>query len=218
MAAVHLSYPKFRPREHPELDIVHATPEWVRPESDLTAEEIARLSLTQWRVEMSAAGKRERQGRAGGTDAAAGLLEETARAASEHLEWGLLFTRSLLEDGLFDHPVWPGILAAWGDRAFLPEEWKKMLKVLDHFSLLATQTWGVVEVVRGRIKQKNPKATQPMLRSGLRIAERLLPLAEEISFTMLSENQDWLGQAINHPGGQLAEFLVAATGELLGAS
>jgi len=56
-----------------------------------------------------------------------------------------------------------------------------------------------------------------MLRIGLGLAEKLLPLAEEIPFGILLENEDWLEQAINHPGGELAEFAVLVIGELLGS-
>lgn len=213
-AAVYQSHPEFQPRGHPELDIEHAKAGWIRSESILTSEEIARLFLPQWLEEMEASSERDRQGRFD-TDHVGGFLEETARAASEHLEWGLSFTRSLLESGLFDHQVWPRILTAWGDRAFKPGEWRKVLSVLDHPRLLVAQTWGVTEVVRGRVKEKHPKATEPMVRSGLSLAEKLLPMAEEIPFAILSENEDWLGQAINHPGGQLAEFLILAIGKLL---
>ncbi|HEX3552047.1 MAG TPA: SIR2 family protein [Thermoanaerobaculia bacterium] len=212
IATIHQSYPEFQPRDHPELDIVHGEVGWVRPVSALTSQEIARLSLPEWLVEMAAASKRQE----GFKDHVKGFLEETARAAREDLEWGLTFARGLLENGQVDHQVWEELLNAWGDRAFKPGEWKRVLSVLDHPQLLAAQTWGVTNVVRGRAKQKDPKATEAMLRSSLRLAEKLLPLAESISFSLLSENVDWLSQAINHPGGQLAEFLIPSIGELLG--
>lgn len=215
IVAVHQIYPEFQPRDHPELDIVHEEAQWVQATSRLKSGEIARLSLSQWLEEMEASTRRQRK-ESFARDLVRGFLEETARASSENLEWGLSFTRGLLENGLLDYQVWPGILTAWGDRAFRPGEWKKVLSVLDHPELLATQTRGVTEVVRGRVKQSDP--TGAMLRSSLRLAERLLLLAEEIPFALLSPEEDWLAQAINHPGGQLAEFLILAIGELLGPS
>jgi hypothetical protein len=215
IAAVHQDYPEFQPRSRPELDFGPIESGWIRPESTLTSIEIARLSLTQWLEEFEASRERERRGRFS-IDHVRGFLEETARAASEHLEWGLSFTLSLLERGLQDHQVWSGILTTWGDRAFTPSEWRSVLGVLNDPRLLEAQTWGVADVVRGRVKQREPEATGAMLRSGLRLAEKLLPHADAIPFSLLGENEDWLAQAINHPGGQLAEFLIQATGELLG--
>jgi len=215
MAVVHQIYPDFKPRGHPELDTGYIEAGWVRPESALTSQEIACLSLPQWLEELEASRERDRQGRFD-IDYRRGFLEDTARASNEYLEWGLSFARDLLENDLFDHQVWSGILTVWGDRAFIPSEWKKVLSVLDHPQLLAGQAGGVTEVVRGRAKQRDPKATRTMLRSALGLAEKLLPLAEAIPFALLSENDDWLAQAINHPGGQLAEFLIQAAGELIG--
>ena len=217
IAVVHQSYPEFQPRGHPELDIEHVEAGWVRPESSLTSMEIARLSLPQWLAELEASRERGRLGRFD-IDYVRGFLEETARTASEYLEWGLSFTRDLLESGLLDHQVWPDILTAWGNRAFIPGEWRKLLSVLDDPGLLAAQTWGVADIVQGRVKQREPKATKAMLRSALRLAEKLLPLSEAVPFSLLGENEDWLAQAINHPGGKLAEFLIQAIGELLGPS
>lgn len=210
---IHRSYPEFQPQDHPEIGVGHVQTGWVRPESALTSEEIARLSLPHWLEEMEASKKRN-QGRFD-TDHVDGLLKETARTSSEHLEWGLSFTRSLLDRGLSDHDVWAEILNAWKDRSFRPTDWRKVLSVLDHPSLLAAQTQGVTQVVLGSVRQKDPKPKRAMLLSGLELAKKLLPLAEEIPFAILSENHDWLHQAINHPGGQLAEFLIAVIGELL---
>lgn len=215
IAAVHQSYPEFRPRGHPELDIGPVEAGWIRPASALTSQEIARLSLPQWLEEMVAASKRQEDFT---KDHVQGFLEETARAANEDLDWGLTFARGLFESGQVDHQVWDELLTAWEGRAFRPGEWRKVLSILDHPQLLAAQTWGVVHVVRGRAKQRDPKASGAMLRSGLRLAEKLLPFAEGIPFSLLGEQEDWLSQAINHPGGQLAEFLVLVTAELLGPS
>ena len=219
IAAVHKLYPEFQPREHPELDIVHGEgAQWVRATSGLKREEIAHLSLPGWLQQLEAAAERDRGREEFASDHVEGFLEETAQASSDYLEWGLSFARDLLAIGRFEHQVWSRILPAWGGRAFSPGEWKKVLSVLDHPRLLAAQTSGMTEVVRGRVKQRDPKATSAMLRSGLRMAEKLLPLAEEIPFTILSPNEDWLTQAINHPGGRLAEFLIRVIGELLGPS
>jgi hypothetical protein len=209
-------FPEFQPQDHPELGTAQSpVAEWIQETSRLTSEEIAQLSPDQWLEELEAS--RERQRKEGlARDHMSGFLEETARTASDHLSWGLSFTHILLQRSLADHAVWPRILAAWGDRAFKPDEWEEVLKILDHPGLLAAQTVGITEVVRGRTEQQEPKATEGMIRSGLRLAEELLPLAEEIPFAILSEDEAWMNQAINHPGGLLAEFLISATSELLG--
>lgn len=213
MANICQIHPDFSPRDHPELDIVHLEGRRVLAMSDLKSEEIARLSLPQWLQEMENSGERQRQ-EGFASDHVGGFLRETARAASDHLEWGLSLVRGLVQSARLDHEVWPRILTAWGDRAFRPGEWKRLLSVLEDPRLLTAQTWGVTEVLRGRTKQKEPKATGAMLRSGLRLAEKLLPLAERFPLT---ESEDWLSQAINHPGGQLAEYLIRASGELVGS-
>lgn len=214
IAAVRGRYPEFQPRDRPELDIVFGKAQWVRPTSPLKSEEISRISLPEWLVQMEAVSERQR--RDFESDVVRGFLEETARAATENLAWGIEFVRGLAENSLFDHEVWPRILTAWSERAFTPDEWSTVLNIIDHPQLLATQERGITEVVRGLAKQREPVATEGMFRSGLSLVEKLLPIAEQEGFSILSENVDWLTQAINHTGGRLAEFLVQATSALLG--
>lgn len=216
IAAVRQSQPDFQPRPHPELDILYGDGGWVRSESPIPSGEIAHLSLAQWLEEMDASTEKDRQGRQLDVDHAGGFLNETARAASEQLEWGLSLTRSLLDKGLVEHQVWPRILSAWGDRTFSPAEWRKVLRVLRHPSLLGAQAEGVTQALQGSARHWNPKPTRPMLLGSLRLAEKLLPLSEGIPFALLSRDVDWLAQAINHPGGQLTQFLIMTLGELLG--
>jgi hypothetical protein len=213
MVRIRKMYPKFSPRDHPEMDIVHLEERREPAASFLSSKEITGLPLSRWLEMLEASHKRhDSEGFAG--DHLRGFLEETARAASSDLEWGLSFARGLVESGQFDHEVWPRLLSAWGDRSFKPGEWKKLLEVLEVPQLLSAQTWGVTEVLRGCIKRGESKSTGPMLRSGLRLAEKLLPLAERFPPTILSENEDWLSQAINHPGGHLAEYLIGVAGQL----
>jgi len=63
------------------------------------------------------------------------------------------------------------------------------------------------------VVQKNPAPTPAMLEDGLRLAAELLPLTESSPLAILSD-VNWFEQAINHPGGRLAQFLVSATGQL----
>ncbi len=208
IAAVHEIYPEFQPRDHPELDIQRAKWGYVRPKSHLTSEEIARLSLSQWYEELAAAGDRIEHAR--------GFLEETARAASEHFEWGLSFARALLDSDDLEHRGWSRVLTAWGSRNFRPSEWARLLQIVDRPKLLAAQTSGVAALVRGRVEQSDPEPSLAMVCNWIGLAEKLLPHAEAIPFTILSDDVGWLEQAISHPGGQLAEILILSCGRLLG--
>ena len=211
-------YPDFQPRDHPELDVVHLEAEdWLRPESHRTSAQIAGLSLFQWLAELDTAGKRQRQEEGFTTDHVSGFLKETARAASEDLNWGVTFARDLVERSDFEHIVWPEILTAWRERAFTPTEWRELVKVLDDVRLVAAQVDGVTDVLRGLAKKQEPKATATMLRSGLGLAEKALVQAESLPLRILSGSSGWLEQAINHPGGVVAEYLMRTIGALAGS-
>ena len=211
-------YPDFQPRDHPELDVVHLEAEdRLRPESHRSSAEIAGLSLPQWLAELDTAGERQRQEQGFTTDHVGGFLKETARAASERLNWGVAFARELVESGDFEHMVWREILTVWRERTFTAGEWRELVQLLDDVRLVAAQIDGITDVLRGLAKQQKPKATATMLRSGLGLAEKALAQAEGLPLRILSGSSGWLEQAVNHPGGVLAEYLIRTIGELAGS-
>jgi hypothetical protein len=210
-------YPDFQPRDHPELDVVHLeVSDRLRPESRFSRAEITGFSLSQWLAELEAAGERQRQEQAFTADHVGGFLRETACAASEHLDWGISFARDLVESGYFEQMVWRELFTAWRERAFTPGEWRELVRVLDDPRLISAQVDGLTDILRGVAKQEEPRATAGMLRRGLRLAEKALVQAEDLPLTILSGSSGWLEQAINHPGGVLAEYLIRTIGELLG--
>lgn len=211
IVAIHQIYPEFKSRDHPELDFqVSAVPD--HPRSHFSTQQIVALPLDRWLEELEAAVSKRRQGFHLYIE---DFLEETARAASENLEWGLAFTSDLLKAGLVDHQVWSFILNTWAARAFTPEEWEGVLMVLEYPQLLVTQTLGITEVLKRRIQQKEPEATEEMLLRGLQLAEKILPYADQMRLPIFNETQEWLSGALEHPGGKLAEFLIFINGELL---
>ncbi len=215
--AVRAEHPDFGPRDHPELDISGGRAVWVGAESPLSVEELARLTFEEWAAAFAKAAE-SRWTADLPTDRRRGFLEETARAASEDLAWGLGLGRRLIEGGQLDHEVWSGLLQAWADRSFSPEEWSQALALLSAEGLLRAQALGVARILEGRIQHQDPALTQDMLQLGLAVAARLLPLAEEAPFGLLNETEDWLAQAINHPGGSLARFLIHSISRLAGES
>jgi hypothetical protein len=218
IAALRQSHPEFQSRDHPELDIDHGEGvRWKRSASPIKSEEIAGLSLSQWLDELRASHERQRQ-EGFATDHVRGFHEETARAATVHLDWGLSLARGLLARGDFEHEVWQPLFASWKGRAFAPGEWEQLLGVLEVPEFLTAQPSGVAELIRGLAEQKDPRPTEAMLLSGLLLAERVLPLVDAVPLSFPTENVDWLAQAINHPGGQLAEFVILAIGGQLGPS
>lgn len=213
IAVVHQTYPEFQPRE-PTTPGLQVSPGWVQTKSHLSAQQIARLTPSQWFEELEHALNLQRAV-ASLEDHVGGFLEETALATSMDLEWGLSLTTHLLGADLQIHEVWHRILNKWAERAFTDTEWALVLTVLANPQLLIAQPLGITEVVTGRIKQKEPETTQKMVFSSLQLAETILSHTEGMGLPIRDVPYDWLLQAVNHPGGKLAQLLIFAIGELL---
>lgn len=215
LAAVRSVYQDFAPREHPELDIIHGSVECQGSTSHLEAAEIARLSFEEWLHQLALAHEVQRE-RGFGTGHVRGFLEESGRAAAASFSWGLAIARGLVASGELGHVVWSELLGTWRKHTFSAEEWEEVLSLLDQPAIRETQVDGIADLLRDRIHQQEPPFTEVMILRGLDLVETLIPLAESQPLRLLNEREDWLTQAINHPGGGLAQYLVVAISRLLG--
>jgi len=215
LSEVRESYPDFEPLEHPELDPTRrAVAGLPRAECTLKSEKIERLSPAEWVEELDAL--RNQQRGVVEEEQFKECLRETAITASENLEWGLSLMGHLRKNELYGHAVWKSVLSAWRKRDFEPSEWERVLRVVDQPRILEGHASHVIEILVRLVEQKEPEATEPMLRSALLLAERLLPLTEDVSYGESPNNRDWFSQALNHPGGDLARFVTGVVGTLVG--
>ena len=213
IAAVLERFPDFKPRKHLDLDSPDDLVVSVRKVSPLAASEIIRLSPADW---LAAFEETSASAPPFGLDPSGGLLAETARCAAENFKWSLSLARTLIETVPADHAIWPEILGAWETRAFTSREWYQVLEVVVRPHFLAAQVEALTRLIRGRAEQQAPAATVGMIRSSIRLAEKLLALADATPLLIYGDDSGWLDQAVNHPGGQIAEFATRAVGLLLG--
>ncbi len=188
--------PDFEPRYHPDfthyLEVGSAVPEraWsadelrARPASEWVADLLSFLE-GDWLVP-------------GRYD----LLLAVEEAATRDFGWGLDLADTLAESGNWDTDLWRYLMSAWS-RELEPKH-REVLERLSMIELYPKHAGSVADALRALVKQ-----------GGLPYAPNLLQEANEIAVAIwdsldrtetLSETDNWLGKAINHPAGSITEF------------
>ena len=189
--------PDFEPRDHPDLthylEVGSAVPEraWsadellARPASEWVADLLSFLE-EDWLVP-------------GRYD----LLRAVEEAATRDFGWGRDLADELAKSRDWDADLWPYLMSAWS-RELDEQKHREVLDRLSMIELYAKHARSVAYALRALVKQ-----------GGLPYAPNLLQEANEIAVAIwdsldrtetLSETDNWLGKAINHPAGSITEF------------
>jgi hypothetical protein len=185
--SIQRAYPDFQPSEHPDFY------SWMtlgggEPQSSVPVEELLEKNPQQeieWFLNY--------QG------------ENVAEAAARSYDWSWQFVEGLRSQAAWTSKHWQRIFRGWHNSALTEEQWSTLLTLLNECSELSTFAHPIADFLRtGIVKEhgKLPSASIPLAQEVARALWRAHP-GEVLDDGPAVE---WLGKAINHPGGMLVEF------------
>lgn len=192
-------YPDFKPREHP--DLTH----WSGPVRDVvmqgpwTVEELLAKPASDWLGDLLSFQSTELNG-----SDFLGLRRDVAEAARQNFDWGLELADSLAKEGEWDVHFWADLIRAWSEMKLDEDEYRKVLHWLGKAELYPKHNREIASTLHELVKD-----------GGTPYALNLLPQANKVAVALwsrlernepMTEKDDWLQSAINHPAGVLAEF------------
>ncbi len=201
LAKIEAAHPEFRPREHPDLDVVIGKVTDVKEQSPVTAEElIAKLPEEQMDFLLSYSPTYSPLGPSRGE-----MLRTVGVAVGKSFSWGIALARSLDSRDLWDSDLWPSIFESWNGRGLNESDWAEILEFLrnKHFKSATYQTATLLE---NGIRKSEHSIPSKCLQLSFQWSEVLWKDVASSSEAHREKSEDWLFVAINHPAGILAEF------------
>ena len=192
-------YPDFQPQEHP--DLTHQTTVWAsEPQSPWSADDLLSRTGSDWLddlLEFEGGGLLEPNRE--------GLLAAVQEASSRDFDWGLALADALAESSHWDADLWPTLMRSWV--ADLDEgKHRRALGRLDSTGLYPHHGRAVAETLSALVRGGGVPHLPALLDEANRIAGNVWDYCKQDESGW--DDDDWLGRAVNHPAGVLAEFWV----------
>lgn len=195
--------PDFKPREHP--DLTHWSGEYLRgPTSPWNVEQLLQRTASEWLDELL---DFKEEGFAGPDRY--GFQQAITDAAKQNFQWGQDLAAALASRNEWASDIWDGILQAWrgssGDKA----EAEQILRWLERIELQTAHTRSIAEVLTSLLKEEATSYVAQLLDACDDVARALWPLIESEESP---PPDDWLGSAINHTAGVVAQYWLKSIG------
>jgi len=202
-AQINKRYPHFRPREYPDLGHWTSGGTWSGPRSPVPAEELLEKRPAEWMEYFLSFKGNDFKG-----PDRDGLLQIIGEAVARDFDWGRELTELLIDraDPMLD--LWKCVIRGWYGTGVSEEQWDYVLSTLDEEEGLAQHHSDYISdlLQRGAEKEKEGVPVR-LLDKADRVAQRVWATLED---KKSDEPNDWLGRAINRPGGKLTLFWLNA--------
>jgi len=193
--------PDFQPREHPDMDFWMST-RWgsVSPLSkdDLSASDPADLIDYLICYDEKGLNEPEREG----------LLDELAKAVSASFDWSLKLVDALTKVDAADRrtDLWLALERGWGQASLTDEQFVKAIGILVAQDLGDQLLDGIVEIIDHKVTKDDRLFDESII-------SFIDQTCGDIWGRLATHEgdgpiDDWLGYAINHPGGKITEIWI----------
>lgn len=140
-----------------------------------------------------------------------GLLAILTEAVSQSFKWSWQLVVVLREKEEWSSDVWGSVFRGWQKGTLTENQWTVVLSLLvDHMQLYGFAS-SIADLLEEGISKKQGGLPSPCLSLAESLANQLFDACvKEPRDEEKLENLDWLGKAINHPGGKVVKFWLHA--------
>ncbi|MDD4050331.1 MAG: DUF4020 domain-containing protein [candidate division Zixibacteria bacterium] len=199
------AHPDFIPREHPDYDFWISSTTAVIHQSPISADELmkhppdANLNLILEYEASSPADDIDREG----------LLDQVAAAIAQTPGWGCKLAGAMLERSAWNNDVWDAIELGWRNAHISLTQIKEIVDMLRKYPAAYPSVRSIGTLLDEWLKENASKAVPfdfaPLEEFSIDYFHGLYTLPGEPV-----QDSGWLGNAINHPSGHVAEFWLRA--------
>lgn len=197
---------EFEPREHPDLSSYVSS--LAPTQSPITVEDLLAEGCGE-RVDWLMSYQGDRTERITRNR----LLETVGEAVARSYPCGRDLSMALRERGAWDSDLWGAILRGWREGPLNDDQWAGVLHFLIDQPELYRFAHEISDLLEESVRQDRDEGSIPLSHLPLAetVAERLwVTLGDPPTGAEQNDNERWLGEAINHPGGKLTEFWLFA--------
>ncbi len=195
-------YPGFQPREFPDLDHWFSGGTWAGPRSPVAVEDLLKKAPVNW-IDFFLTFEGERFD---GPDRNS-LLLIIGEAVKQNFAWGeelaeLLATRA---DPASD--LWESVIRGWSNAKLSHAQWDFVLVNLGKEDLAQTHSHYLSDLLKNGAEKDDGGIPVSLFSKADSLAQKIWGALQDDGE---EEADDWLGKALNHPGGSLALFWLHA--------
>ncbi|HYI97408.1 MAG TPA: SIR2 family protein, partial [Bryobacteraceae bacterium] len=193
--------PDFQERDRPDLDFWPADARWLDAREAFNIEEITSQAIGAFLAARPAPvdegyfdNQRSR------------YTSSISAAAREKPQWGLELLKELVSCGLNDADLWSSVTFGIRDAKLSSSQWAAFLEFAQSAAVPCAFFEAATEVLEHGSRREMDGIPDELMPAAQRVADRIW--CDSLSHTTSSNRQlgDWLSEAINRPGGKLAEF------------
>jgi hypothetical protein len=202
-------HPEFGPREHPDMGswIGKVKVGW---ESPITAAELLSKPpeeqldfLISFRPADPMGASRE------------GLLHELRKGIAIRYSWGMELLDALKRRGSWEPDLLKAVVDAWGQADLAPAQWDEVLRfLLEADGVIPLVAHEASHLLENGISRSSNAIPDEYLHSAIQLSEKLWSVCASSDDGKQETADDWLTVAINHPAGNLAEFVLRVLSRL----
>jgi SIR2-like domain/Domain of unknown function (DUF4020) len=195
--------PHFEEREFPELHTWTSGAHWIDPLAGFDIDDIVTQRVDGFLEDLLAA----KPDIPFGKDRSS-YCSAISSAVKKNFNWGIEFARLLASRRMKDTDLWAAICYGWSDSSLSDGEWQFLLHLADSIDAPAPFFEEFVGVLERGLQREKFRIPNDGISKAQNVARRVWARALESAVTDPSGIDDWFGDAINQPGGKLAEFWI----------
>jgi hypothetical protein len=196
-------HPEFRPRGHPDLDVVFG-PIRVGWASPLTAQELVSKEpqevlefLLSFQPSDPFGADRE------------GLTRSVSEAVSVSRDWGLRLATALDKNPTQKEDLWQAIAQGWVGADFTQAQWEEILEFAStHEKVLRAAGGELARMLEKGFADSAKGIPDAVIPAAIGLSEKLWQLFSTLAEKRREKADDWYFLAINYPGGTLATVIL----------
>ena len=202
LALIKEEYPDFDPQQYPDLDYWFSGSSWVGPRSPVSVEDLLKKRPAEW-LEYFVTFKGEGFE---GPDRP-GLLHIIGEAVQQDFDWGRELTDLLIDQVEQTSDLWESVIRGWYGAKLSGQQWEYILFILDDERLAAVHSHYIPDLLQRGAKKEEGGIPVSLLGKADSVAQKVWA---SLQGEREEEPNDWLGRAINDPGGKLTMFWLHA--------
>lgn len=193
--------PDFEEREFPELDFWFGGVRSIDPAEGFNIEEIVAKPADDFLAKILT-GQHSRGIDGWGADPSSVV----SAAVRNSPQWGVEFIRALIARELNTGDLWRAACQGWRDANISELQWDLILSLAETVEAPLEFFEAFAEVLEHGSRREQNAIPDPLMAQAQRVAERIWRSALATKSPDKSHYEDWLTEAINRPGGKLAQF------------
>lgn len=197
--------PEFMPREHPDLDAWTSEAGLVIHTSPKSAKELL-MESPESSLEVLLEFEGDRFHNAPDRD---GLLQELGKASASSFDWSFRLARLLVKGQIWKKDLWHHLVNGWEQSVLSAVEWREAIKLLQLATELHTTVDAVPRLLQNSLQKSSGGLPDDVLTEAEHLSDRIWESLQDMPL-LDKDMMGWLGTAINHPSGYVAEFWLHA--------